>query len=115
MSEYPFLPIPTGEYVADTADLTTEEHGALILILLKMWRSEGCRLPTDDQVLAKAARVSRKRWIRIWEAIRGLFVEGEDGLLRHKRLSAQYEYVRKSTEQKRRAGRASAERKRGGK
>ena len=64
-------------YLADTAGLTTEEHGAYILLLIALWRRRGF-LPLDHRMLCRIARVGRQRWVSIWERLAPLMsIEGD--------------------------------------
>lgn len=78
MSTNPFMQLYVGDYLADTLDLTTEQHGAYLLLLMTMWRHDA-RLPNEPAKLARIARVSPRRWPQIWDAIgRFFFVEGDE-------------------------------------
>ena len=77
MTSAPFMQLYVGDYLADTLGLTTEEHGAYLLLLFTLWRHD-TRLPNDPAKLARIARVSPKRWGRIWAAIEHyFFVDGD--------------------------------------
>src|SRR3569832_2255286 len=67
-----FMPLYVADYLADTTDLSTEEHGAYFLLLLTSWRSEGV-LPNDPRRLARIAKVPNERWPDIREAIGRFF------------------------------------------
>lgn len=72
MTSLPFMQLYVGDYLADTGDLSTEEHGAYLLLLMTLWRHNG-RLPNDPTKLARIAKVSPKRWGRIWKGIERFF------------------------------------------
>jgi hypothetical protein len=42
MAEYPFLPLWTDAYFADTRHLTLEQHGAYLLLIIEAWRRADC-------------------------------------------------------------------------
>lgn len=65
MAEFPYLPIWTDAYLADTRHLTTEEHGAYLLLMMEAWRRPTCSLPDDDRLLARLAGVSADKWDEI--------------------------------------------------
>ncbi|OWJ82730.1 YdaU family protein [Haematobacter massiliensis] len=89
MSATPFLQLYVGDYLADTLDLTTEQHGAYLLLLLTMWRHDA-RLPNDPAKLARIARVSPRRWHLIWGAIgHFFFVDGDK--IGNKRLDREHQ------------------------
>jgi uncharacterized protein YdaU (DUF1376 family) len=66
-----FIPIYLGDYLRDTGDLTTEEHGAYFLILLHMWTADG-KLPVAR--LGQISRLPPERWESAWETLRRFFV-----------------------------------------
>jgi uncharacterized protein YdaU (DUF1376 family) len=91
------MPIYIGDYLADTADLTTEEHGAYLLILMAMWRSREA-LPLHR--LRPIAKVAATRWADIWGVISRFFDVDGDGLVTQRRLQRELELA---LEKKRRA------------
>lgn len=62
MAEFPYLPMWTDAYLADTTHLRTEEHGAYLLLLFAAWRNPDCSLPDDDETLSRLAGVSTAKW-----------------------------------------------------
>lgn len=72
------------DYLGDTRHLTTEQHGAYLLLLMTMWRADG-RLPNDDRKLARIAGCTASRWAKICDDVLAFFeVDGDD--LTNKRL-----------------------------
>ena len=77
MSSQPFMQLYVGDYLADTLHLSTEQHGAYLLLLMTMWRHDA-RLPNDPKKLARIARTTARKWPGIWEEISEFFeVDGE--------------------------------------
>ncbi len=59
------MPFYTDAYLADTQHLTTEEHGAYLLLLLYSWRNNGALPPDDDRRLSRITRLSLRRWKQV--------------------------------------------------
>lgn len=75
-----FMPMFGGDYLKDTTDLSTEEHGAYWLLLLNAW-NRGGRLPNDQEKLARMAGLLHEpgRWKRVWSTIRRFWtVDGDE-------------------------------------
>lgn len=104
-----FIPIYIGDYLADTADLNAEEHGAYLLILMTMWRTR-LALPLDR--LDRIARVEPEQWNRVWGAI-GRFFDVSDGRVTQRRLmrelEASLEKRRRASDRGRKGGLARAQ------
>lgn len=78
-----WMPLYIGDYLADTARLTTEQHGAYLLLLMDYWRSG--RLPDNDQVLAQICKLSPDAWCNA-KAMLEPFFSIEDGFWVHHRV-----------------------------
>ena len=92
MALYPALPLFTDAYLADTRHLTTEEHGAYLLLLMCAWRSDGCELEDDDKTLARIAGLSPTRWRRL-KPVMAKFFAIRQGVWQQKKLQAVYSDV----------------------
>ena len=104
MSKPAAMPLFGDAYLADTTHLTTEEHGAYLLLMIAAWRQEDCGLPMDDKKLARIAGLSTKKWT----SIRGTVLEFwklDNGRIYQPRLTKEHQYVC----QKSQANRKSAE------
>ena len=106
MSALPYMPLYVADYLADAAHLTTEEHGAYLLLIMTYWQ-RGKPLPADPDRLARIARLSNERWTDVERTLNDFFVV-IDGHWHHKRINAELEKVRDKTEKAKRAGAASA-------
>ena len=53
MAERPWMPIYWGDYLADTLDLRTEEHGIYLLMIGMAWRRPDGALPNDLKLLKR--------------------------------------------------------------
>ncbi|TSE03024.1 DUF1376 domain-containing protein [Mesorhizobium intechi] len=102
MSERPFMQLYVSDFVGDTLQLSTEQIGAYMLILMAMWNAGG-RLPDDDAKLARVARLSLKRWRAISADLLS-FLEREAGEVGHKRLTKELHKARVKSETRAAAG-----------
>lgn len=100
MSEFPSLPLFTDAFIADTGHLNATETGAYLMLLMMAWRSPGCRLPDDDQKLARWARVDPRAWARIKRSVMEFWTL-VDGYWTQKRLVLERDKVCKSAERAR--------------
>lgn len=66
-----WMPLYIGDYLADTSRLTTEQHGAYLLLLMDYWRNGPP--PDDEEVLASITKLSVAQWRKHASAIGRLF------------------------------------------
>ena len=90
MSATPWMRFFPADYLADTRRLTTEQHGAYLLLLMDSWTSGA--LPDDDAVLARVAGLDAESWARTRPAIAGYF-EIADGKWVHARIEQEREHA----------------------
>lgn len=102
MSNTPFMQLYVGDYLADTTDLTCEEHGAYLLLLMTMWR-HGANLPNDPKKLARIARLSPRKWKIVWAEI-GRFFDVDGDTISNKRMTKEYEKARVKSDLRAQAG-----------
>lgn len=106
-----WMPLYIGDYLADTQRLSTEQHGAYLLLIMDYWRNGAP--PADDAVLAQITRLDRAAWRRHKPALQGFFTE-VGGKLAHKRIEEELSRaVRKSEALAARSTRAAKARWRG--
>ena len=105
MADYPCLPIWTDAYLADTRHLTTEQHGAYLLMLFTAWRDGECRLTYDENFLAKITGLNMRAWRRNKSTLLSFWHE-KDGYLYQKRLLREREKVTSRKQQSRMAAHA---------
>lgn len=81
----PYMRLFVGDYLGDTQHLTTEQHGAYLLLLMAMWRAGG-RLPNNPRALTRITGVHPPHWKRVAVDVMPFFSVDEDGFLVQKRL-----------------------------
>jgi uncharacterized protein YdaU (DUF1376 family) len=94
-----WMPLYVGDYLRDTRDLNTLQHGAYLLLIMHYWQHDA--LPTDDARLAAIAGLSIAQWRRIREPVQAKFGEG----WKHKRIEAELAKLDRAVMQRRLAGR----------
>lgn len=78
-----WMPLFIGDYLADTTRLTTEQHGAYLLLIMDYWRNGAP--PDDDQILCSITKINAKDFKRIKPSVMSLF-RLTDGVWKHKRI-----------------------------
>ncbi len=94
-----WMPLYVGDYLRDTRDLNTLQHGAYLLLIMHYWQHDA--LPGDDARLAAIAGLSVAQWRRIREPVQAKFSDG----WRHKRIEAEIAKTDRALMQRRAAGR----------
>lgn len=84
MSKAPSMPMYWDAYIADTTHLTTEEHGAYLLLLGAMWRRNGW-VPDDDRDNARILGMTTGKWRKIKSRL-SVFLVFENGEISQKKL-----------------------------
>lgn len=102
MARAPYIRFFVGDYIASTSHLTTEQHGAYMLIIFAMWNSGGY-LPNDPAKLARIARLSVRRWQSISDDIFAFF-EVESSHITQERLRSELQNVLENVAKKSAAG-----------
>jgi uncharacterized protein YdaU (DUF1376 family) len=106
------MPLWTDAYLGDTTHLTTLEHGAYLLLLITAWRARDNRLPDDDRLLARYAKLTPAQWQRV-KPILSAFFRIEDGYWTQGRLTDEANAVKQYRARQSAAGSASALKRKG--
>jgi uncharacterized protein YdaU (DUF1376 family) len=78
-----WMPVFIGDYLADTMHLSTEQHGAYLLLLFHLWRRGSLR--DEDAVLAKISGLGESAWSQ-HRPVLAEFFKIHDGLWQHGRV-----------------------------
>lgn len=84
-----FMPWYIGDYLADTAHLTTVQHGAYMLLLGAYWM-RGAALDDDDEQLSAITKLSAQEW-RKQKRVLSKFFTVENGVWTQKRTEQELE------------------------
>lgn len=101
----PFMQFYVADYFGDTQHLTTEQHGAYLLLLFTMWRAVEGKLPDDDTKLARIVRLPVARWNRIKADVKALLII-DGGFVTQRRLQIELKKAQEKSEKRANAGRA---------
>lgn len=102
-----WMPVLVDKYLGDTTHLTTEQHGAYLLLLLSGWKRSG-RLPADDQQLANIARMTPQRWKASRAVLLAFFKLDGDAYVQKRQLE-ELERARNVSAERSKAGKAGAQ------
>lgn len=102
-----WMPFYVADYLKDTTHLSTIEHGAYFLLLMHAWTHDGL-LPSDERRLARIAGMTSREWRKSATVLLEYFTRENDGF-RHGRVDRELARAGEKIEQRRAAGRASAE------
>ena len=94
MSNPPWMPLHIADYLADTGNLTTLQHGAYLLLIMHYWQKGG--LPTDDAELAAITRMVPSKWPRVRPTLAQFFTKD----WRHKRIDRELQHAAKLMEKR---------------
>lgn len=100
-----WMPLYIGDYLADTSRLSTEQHGAYLLILMDYWRN-GPPID-DDKELASITKLPLAQWRKHAAKLRGFF-SVEAGRLVQKRADEERGKAGLVSSKRSQAGKAGA-------
>lgn len=104
-----WMPLYVGDYLKATMGLTTEQHGAYMLLIMAAWQ-DGGYLPNDANQLAAFARLSPQQWARHEPILRRYFTVTPERWT-HDRVLEELATAKAMVEQKSAAGKAGAAKK----
>lgn len=100
-----WMPLYIGDYLRDTSRLTTEQHGAYLLLIMDYFVNGP--LPDDDAALASITRTTAMVWKRMRPVLAGYFgIDG--GKWVHSRIERERDKSASMTKQRIAAGHRSA-------
>lgn len=97
MSNRAWMPLHIGDYLKDTGHLTATEHGAYLLLIMHYW--EHGRLPADERLIARIAKLDSSQWTESRDILAMLFGEGWS----HKRIDLELAKAEEIIEKRRNA------------
>ena len=103
-----WMPFYIGDYLRDTSRLSTEQHGAYLLLTMDYWVNGP--LPDDDAALGMIARMTPGGWKRMRNVLESFF-QVKDGRWNHRRIDRERTRAFAIRELRSIAGKESAERK----
>jgi uncharacterized protein YdaU (DUF1376 family) len=113
MAALPYMQLYVADYLADTAHLTTAEHGAYLLLLFNYWQRGESFKAKDERTLngrlASVARMSNEEFAVVKETISEFFEISENEWF-HCRIERDLEAVNSKSAKASNAGKLSAQR-----
>jgi len=102
-----WMPLHIGRYLANTAHLTRDQHGAYLLLLMAYW-TKGGPLVADDARLAATAKATLTEWRKLRPVLVEFFTE-QDGMWIQKKAEQELARANAITEAKSEAGKRGAD------
>ena len=101
MAALPYMQFHVAEYLADTTHLSTEEHGAYLLLIFNYWQ-RGKPLDNTKGRLSNVVRMSNERWNEV-SAVLSEYFEIDHNIWTHLRIERDLVAVNAKCEQARNA------------
>jgi uncharacterized protein YdaU (DUF1376 family) len=105
MTSLPYMQLYVSDYLADTAHLTAQQHGAYMLLLMNYWQ-RGKALDNSNERLSHVARLSPEEWAEAKPTLEEFFMV-EGNLWTHARVEDDLEKIREKSAKASFAGRRS--------
>jgi len=81
-----WMPLYIADYLSATSRLTTEQHGAYLLLIMDYWKNGAP--PDNDSVLAQITKLSPDAWSNARTMLQAFF-EVQDGIWLHSRVESE--------------------------
>ncbi len=101
-----WMPLYIGDYMSGTSRLTTEQHGAYLLLIMDYWKNGA--LPDNDGILAQITRLSPDAWSMHRAALEHFFTV-ENGEWKHKRIEREMDAARNKKQKASEKAKAAAQ------
>ena len=101
-----WMPLYVADYLADTSRLTTEQHGAYLLLLMDYWRNGPP--PDDDFILQQITKLRPDAWSNA-KAVLKHFFQVENGEWKHSRVEKEISDAKDKKERQTARAKAGAE------
>lgn len=88
-----WMPLYIGDYLSDTAYLTTEQHGAYLLLIMAYWRNGPP--PDNDAILASLTKLAPDAW-SIARAVLERYFVVKNGVWFHSRIEREIAKAQKN-------------------
>lgn len=104
-----WMPLYISDYLADTMSLTTEQHGAYMLLIMAAWK-DGGSLPNDAGQLAAISKLPLAQWTRHDPILRRFFDITPEHWT-HRRVAQELATAKANVEKRSAAGKTAAAKK----
>ena len=101
-----WMPLYIADYLSATSRLTTEQHGAYLLLIMDYWKNGAP--PNNDQVLAQITKLSPDAWSNARSMLQPFF-EVRDGLWFQHRIETEMVKAKHNKQANVKRGKAGAE------
>ena len=101
-----WMPLYIADYLSSTSRLTTEQHGAYLLLMMDYWKNGAP--PDNDQILAQITKLSPIAWTNARTRLQPFF-EVSDGIWIQRRIESEMVKANHNKQVNSKRGKAGAE------